>query len=125
MATTMIAIDDALLARIRTVSADTDLSAWIGAACRAKLLTEAARETREWERAHPDEAAVAATQEAVRVLEDEAEREICEHAERVAHARAGGTEPVLADYLAAYGQVRALLEQGEQRLRQQLGGEGA
>ncbi|OBF66246.1 hypothetical protein A9X06_06935 [Mycobacterium sp. 852002-51759_SCH5129042] len=121
MATATISMDDALLARIQDAGGQ-NLSEWIAAACRSKLLTDAARAAREWERTHPDEAA-ARTQDAVRVLESEAEREIVQHADQAAHTRGGvGTEPGIVDYLAAYAHVRALLEQAEQRLREQLGG---
>ncbi|MCC3318343.1 hypothetical protein [Nocardia africana] len=122
MATATISMDDALLARIQDAGGK-NLSEWIAAACRSKLLIDAARAAREWERTHADEAAAARTQDAVRVLESEAEREIVEHAEQAAHTRGGvGTEPGIVDYLAAYGHVRAQLEQAEQRLREQLGG---
>ncbi|MGS2807721.1 MULTISPECIES: hypothetical protein [Nocardia] len=105
MATATISIDDALLARIQDAGGG-NLSEWIVAACRSKLLTDAAR-----------------AEDAVHVLEGEAEREIVEHAEHAAHTRAGtGTEPATVDYLAAYGHVRALLEQAEQQLREQLSG---
>ncbi|MGN2635011.1 hypothetical protein ACTD5D_02210 [Nocardia takedensis] len=117
-----ISIDDALLARIRE-SGGENLSEWIAAACRSKLLTDAAHAAHEWERTHPDEAAAARAEDAVHVLEGEVEREIIEHAEHAARTRAGaGTEPATVDYLAAYGHVRALLEQAEQQLREQLGG---
>lgn len=122
MATETISIDDALLARIRQADKG-NLSEWISAACQAKLLTDAANATREWERTHPDEAAAARAEDAVHVLEGEAEREIVEHAEHAARTRPDGTKPTTTDYLAAYRHVRDLLERGEQQLREQLGAE--
>ncbi|MRH92303.1 hypothetical protein GFY24_33540 [Nocardia sp. SYP-A9097] len=122
MATATISIDDALLARIRE-SDGGDLSAWIAAACRSLLLSDAARAAREWERTHPAEAAAAHAEEAVRVLAGAVEREISEQAEHTARTRAGASaEPTTVDYLAAYGHVRALLDQAEAQLRKQLGG---
>ncbi|WP_069162844.1 hypothetical protein [Nocardia altamirensis] len=120
MATATISIDDTLLARIQE-SDGGNLSDWIAVACRARLFTDAARAACEWERTHPAEAAAARAADAVHLLEGEAEREISEQAEHAARTRAGvGTAPTTADYLAAYGHVRALLEQGEQQLREQL-----
>ncbi|GAB2451963.1 hypothetical protein [Nocardia tengchongensis] len=122
MATATISFDDALLAQVHRAAGE-NLSTWVAAACRARLLTEAAATAQEWEATHPADAADARTADAAQVLEGEVEREISEQAEQVARARAGaGTEPTTADYLAAYGHVRALLDQGERQLREQLGG---
>ncbi|MBC7299908.1 MAG: hypothetical protein H5T78_03020 [Nocardia sp.] len=122
MATITISLDDALLARIQDAGG-ANLSEWIAAACRSRLLAQATRAAIDWERTHPVEAAAARTQEATHVLEGEVERELSDQAEQAARTRAGaGTEPTTTDYLTAYGQVRALLEQGEQQLREQLGG---
>lgn len=54
MATATISMDDALLARIQDAGGE-NLSEWIAAACRSKVLTDAAPAAREWERTHPDE----------------------------------------------------------------------
>lgn len=118
MATATISMNDVLLAQVRAAAGE-DLSAWIAAACHARLLAESAHAAREWEWAHPSEAAAARAAEAARQLEFEAEREVTDHAEAAARHRGGeGTEPATADYLAAYRHVRALLEQAEQQLRE-------
>ncbi|WP_280453991.1 hypothetical protein [Nocardia brasiliensis] len=122
MATATISIDDTLLTRIQE-AAGGRLSEWIASACRARLLNDATCAAQEWELNHPAEAAAARTQDAVHVLQGEVEREVREQAEDAARIRAGvGTEPTGSDYLAAYSDVRAMFEQAEQKLREQLGG---
>ena len=93
MATAMISLDDVLLARIQDAGGG-NLSEWIAAACRSRLLAQAVRAAIEWERTHPAEATAARTQEAARLLEGEVERELCDQADQAACIRAGaGTEP--------------------------------
>ncbi|MFR9754043.1 hypothetical protein ACL02S_23800 [Nocardia sp. 004] len=116
MATATISIDDALMAQVREAAGD-DLSTWIARACLAQLLTAAARAGRDWELAHPELAAAARAEDAVRALEAEAEHEITEHAHALADSRVQGTAPTTADYLAAHRHVRELLDRAEEQLR--------
>ncbi|WP_228002625.1 hypothetical protein [Nocardia australiensis] len=108
--------EEAHLAQVREAAGD-DLSAWIARACLARLLSAAARTSREWELAHPEQAAAARAQDAVRALEAEAEREITDHAHALADSRGHNTAPTTADYLAAHRHVRELLDRAEEQLR--------
>ncbi|WP_433635500.1 hypothetical protein [Nocardia sp. CA-120079] len=118
MATATISMDDALLAQVRQAAGE-DLSEWIVTACRSRLLSEGLRSAREWERQHPAEAAAARAEEARHCLEAEAEREVEHQAQHQARTRGDDAEPTTEDYLAAYGNVRDLLERAEQQLRDQ------
>lgn len=111
-------MDDALLAQVRQ-AAGKNLSEWITRACLSRLLSQGMRSAREWERAHPAEAAAARAEDARHVLEAEAEREVEHQAQHQARIRGDDAEPSTEDYLAAYSHVRELLERAEQQLRDQ------
>ncbi|WP_107661106.1 hypothetical protein [Nocardia suismassiliense] len=124
MATTTIAVplDDSLLALVRNAAGETSVDEWIAKACRDRLLHDELHHLRRWENEHPDEAARERAAEAQRILEHEAETEVCVHAEKAAQQRGGpGTEPTHADYAEAVRHVRDLLAQAERRLSRDQG----
>lgn len=96
-----------------------NLSRWVVAACLSRLLREDVRTSLAWEQQHPAEGAAARTDDARYALEAEAEREIDHHAHAAAQTRGADAQPTTEDYLAAFSQVRALLDQAEQQLRDQ------
>ncbi|MGW4719462.1 hypothetical protein [Nocardia sp. NPDC004260] len=119
MATAEISMDDALFAHVQEAAGE-NLSEWIATACLHRLLKQGVRAAVVWEREHPDEAAAARAEEAVRQLEAEAESEVRYQAEEAARRRGGdGAEPTPAEIAAAEAHVRALLERADRKLRDQ------
>ncbi|WP_280376563.1 hypothetical protein [Nocardia wallacei] len=100
MATTTISMDDHLFAQIQEAAGD-DLSAWIAAACRDRLLSDGVRTAVVWEKQDPAAADP-------------------EHA-RVAWLRCGGhgAGPTDTEITVAEQRVRALFARADRRLRDQ------